>query len=64
MKARETIEINLLGKDYEIDKNKLLYVLSALENKEITNCTKNQISELMTKYDLFDENFLKHINKL
>ena len=55
------IEIKYNDKVYLIDKNKLLYVLSKLKNTKIK---ESEIESLMEKYKLYDEYFLKNINKL
>jgi hypothetical protein len=49
---------------YDIEIEKILFVLSKLENKEIKFESFEQIKKLMKKYKLFDEYFLKNINKL
>ena len=49
---------------YDIEIEKILFVLSKLENKEINFESLEQIKKLMKKYKLFDEYFLKNINKL
>lgn len=49
------------NKEYEINKEKLLYVLEKLECSRVEN--KN-IEKLMKKFNLFDEYFLKNLNRL
>ena len=51
-------------KSYDIEIDKLIFVLSKLENKKITFENLKQIEKLMKKYKLYDEHFLKNINKL
>ena len=63
-----TIKIKHKSKDntesYDIEIDKLIFVLSKLENKKITFKNLKQIEKLMKKYKLYDEHFLKNINKL
>lgn len=49
------------NKEYEINKEKLLYVLEKLECSKVEN--KN-IEKLMKKFNLFDEYFLENLNRL
>lgn len=56
-----TIKISHKNIVYTIRKNKLLYVLKKLNSKNIDEA---DILNLMKKYNLFDEYFLKTINKL
>lgn len=51
-------------RSYDIEIDKLIFVLSKLENKEIIFESPEQIKKLMKKYKLLDEYFLKNINKL
>ena len=55
------INITLNNKDYSIDKEKLLFVLSRIKEDEVKD---EEIMELMEKYCLMDESFLKNVNKL
>ena len=50
--------------DFNIKLDKLIYVLSKLENKKIKFESQEQIEVLMKKYKLFDEYFLANINNL
>ena len=65
----DTIEIEFENKNktgkIAIEKEKLMYVLSRLENN--TNLkleNQEQIINLMKKFDLFDKYFLENINKI
>ena len=49
---------------FNIESDKLIYVLSKLENKEIEFESQEQIEALMKKHGLFDEYFLENVNKL
>ena len=65
----ETIKINLTNSDtmqvFNIEINKLIHVLSKLENNEdLKYENQKQIEDLMKKHNLFDEHFLKNINNL
>ena len=52
-------------KKYDIEIDKLIYVLSKLENdSKLKYQNQEQIEKLMKKYDLFNEYFLKNINKI
>ena len=48
-------------KKYKIEKEKLIYILEKLEKREVK---EEEIKLLMHKYCLYDEVFLKNINKL
>lgn len=50
--------------NYDIKIDKILFILSKLENKNIKFESFEQIEKLMKKYKLFDEYFLDNINKL
>ena len=56
-----TIKISHKNVIYTIRKDKLLCILSKLSSKIIE---ESEIIDLMKKYELFDEYFLKTINKL
>lgn len=50
---------------FEIEVDKLIYVLSRLENNNnLKYENQEQIEDLMKKYNLFDEYFLKNVNRL
>lgn len=50
---------------FNIKLDKLIYVLSKLENNNNLKFeNQKQIETLMKKYNLFDEYFLENINKL
>ena len=49
---------------FEIEIDKLTYVLSKLEGKNLKYKNQKQILTLLEKYGLFDEYFLENINKL
>ena len=52
-------------KKYDIEIDKLIYVLSKLENdNNLKYKSQKQIENLMKKYDLFNEHFLKNANKI
>ena len=52
------IKISFNNKIYKIDKDKLLYVLSKLESKDVK---EDEIEKLLNKYKLYDEYFLENI---
>ena len=65
----EYIKINFLNSDtievFNVKLDKLIYVLSKLENnKNLKYKNQKQIENLMKKHNLFDEHFLKNIDKL
>lgn len=47
--------------EYEINENKLLCVLNILNGSMVKSC---DIEKFMEKFKLFDEYFLKNINKI
>ena len=55
------IKISFNNKIYMIDKDKLKFVLTKLNNGKVND---SEILELMNKYHLYDEYFLENINKL
>lgn len=64
-----TIKIKFSNTDimqvFDVETDKLIYVLSKLENNdELKFESQEQIEKLMEKYGLFDEYFLKNVNKL
>ena len=51
--------------EFDVEIKKLLYILSKLENNnDLKYENQEQIEKLMEKYNLFDEYFLKNINKI
>lgn len=60
--AKLTLMFN--DKKYEVEIDKLLVVLCALESKKINFESEEQIKALVEKYKLYDEYFLENINKL
>jgi hypothetical protein len=56
-----TIKISHKNITYTINKEKLIYVLNELHQE---NIDESKILDLMKKYNLFDEYFLKTINKI
>lgn len=64
-----TIKINLdsskTSQVFDIEIDKLIYVLQKLESNDTLKFeNQKQIEDLMNKYGLFDEHFLKNLNKL
>ena len=55
------LTVEFENKKYFLEKNKLIYILEKLEQKEVK---EENIEELMNKYSLYDEEFLENINKL
>ena len=55
------IRIVYKNKEYLIKRDRIMFVLSKLHNK---NINENKIIELMEKYRLFDESFLENVNKI
>ena len=55
------LTVEFENKKYFLEKNKLIYILEKLEQKEVK---EENIEELMNKYNLYDEEFLENINKL
>lgn len=64
MKTDDFIIISFKGVEYKINSNKLQIVLSFLENKKIIIKNDKQVSELLEKYSLYDEDFLERVNKI
>ena len=59
------IKIKHEAKEFNIKIEKLIYVLSKLENNNnLKYENQEQIENLMEKYELFDEYFLNNINKI
>lgn len=56
-----TIKINHNNIIYTINKEKLIFILSKLASKDIK---ESEITLLMKEYKLFDEYFLKTLNKI
>jgi len=54
------IKIKYKRKTYDIDKEKLLTVLSKLT----LNCKESKIISQMKRYKLYNKDFLENINKL
>ena len=55
------IKIVYKNKEYLIQKDKVIFVLSHLQNAKIK---EEEIFDLMKKFQLYDENFLENINKI
>ncbi len=64
IKILDKVKIKFKNKNYEIDIDKILYVLSALSDKKLNKNDVKIISKLMKKFKLFDEMFLKSIQNL
>ena len=65
----ESIKISFSSADtmqvFNVELDKLIYILSKLENnKNLKYKNQEQIENLMKKHSLYDEHFLKNINKL
>lgn len=60
---QKTIRISFKNKDYEVDTDKLVHILEKLENTTIKK-SEEEIMKLFEKYSLYDEVFLKEVNKL
>ena len=60
----DNIIIAFKGIEYKINVDKLEYALSILENKKIIIRNDKQVRELLLKYKLYDEAFLKNINSI
>lgn len=60
------MEITILynKNEYKVESDKLIYVLSCLENKEVVQTDDAYINSLLEKYGLLDEVFLENINKI
>lgn len=58
--------LNLLynNKNYSVNIDKLLKLLSILEGCEILDASESELINLVKKYHLFDEVFLENINYL
>jgi len=55
------IKITYNNKTYNINKEKLMFVLKKLKSNDIK---EEEIGELLEKYSLLDEYFLENINKI
>ena len=60
----ENIEINFKNQKYFLERSKLIYVLSKLENRNLDKIADDEILVLFKKYDLYDEIFLTNVNKI
>ena len=56
------ITIDFKHKKYNIDKSKLLFVISKCSGKE--DIKDEEIFELMERYSMFSHNFLSHMEDL
>lgn len=64
MTTKEYFRIQFNNKEFEVDSQKLIYILSCLESKEIKDKSHANIESLLEKYGLLDETFLDNINKI
>ena len=60
----EIIEIEFKNKKYSLEKSKLIYVLSKLENRNLNKITNDEMAVIFEKYDLYDEIFLANLNNI
>lgn len=60
----EKIEVVFKDRKYLLDKNKLIFILSELENRNLDKISDKEILKLFEKYDLYDEIFLANLNKI
>ena len=58
------IEIEFKNKKYYLEKDKLIFVLSKLENHALDKISEDEIKQLFEKYGLYDEVFLDNLNKI
>ena len=64
LKNDNFISILYEGIEYRINIKKLEAVFSLLENKQILIKSNEQVSELLTKYKLYDKSFFENVNKI
>lgn len=64
MAEEKIINIDHKRKTYKLECEKVLFILSILENKKTDSLNNGKILKLLKKYGLFDEIFLKNINKI
>ena len=64
MKTADFIIVSFDGVDYKISITKLQKVFSVLENRKIIIKSEKEVKNYMKKYTLYDEDFLKKINKI
>ena len=55
------IKIPYNNKIYHINKEKLTFVLEKLSNRKVD---EREIEELMQKFQLYDESFLRKVNEI
>ena len=60
----KTIKISYKKQEYNLSLEKLICIFNILENKKQDFLKEEEIIELMKKYNLFDDIFLKNINKI
>ena len=58
------IEIEFKNKKYYLEKDKLIFVLSKLENHTLDKISEDEIMQLFEKYGLYDEVFLDNLNRI
>ncbi len=64
MTTSEYFKLQFKKKEYRIDMQKLIYVLSCLESRRINDISNSNIKTLLKKYGLLDKMFLDNINKV
>ncbi len=64
MTTLEYFKLQFKKKEYRIDMQKLIYVLSCLESRRINDISNSNIKTLLKKYGLLDKMFLDNINKV
>ncbi len=64
MATKQYIELLYNENKYKVDFDKLIYILSCLENKKISDTSDENIKFLLDKYGLMDETFLSNVNKI
>ncbi len=63
MKKRQKITISYEGSDYSVEVMKLLKVISYLKDESIKDASEENIAKLLEELQLYDEVFLRNINK-
>ena len=63
MKKKQKITISYQGSDYSVEVLKLLKVISYLEDESIKDASEENIAKLLEELQLYDEVFLRNINK-
>ena len=59
---KNIITVNFNKVNYDVDVEKVLYIISLLKNSKVTCNSEDEFKQLLSKYKLYDEVFLSSVS--